>query len=123
MPPASVVDGVREALATVSFPAFEAVFDRVGNFALKGRDLHVLQSGERAETFRGLARDVWDAVRRCVKPLSPREINPHVSLVYGDTALPERSIDPVRWPVNDIVLIHSEYRRSTYHELGRWRLG
>jgi hypothetical protein len=36
---------------------------------------------------------------------------------------PERAIDPVGWRATEVLLIHSEVGRSTYHTLGRWALG
>ena len=44
---------------------------------------------------------------------------PHITLLYGDRMVTERSIEPVRWIVRDFALVHS-LRGHTH--VARWPL-
>ena len=122
--PHSVVAALIEALDTVTAPAFEVELDRAGSFSgAPGKHPHVLLGDEGVTALDAFRRRVWEAVRGKVKTQSTADFTPHVTLMYGDRKLPDRTIDPIRWRATEFVLIHSEVRRSIYHELGRWRLG
>jgi 2'-5' RNA ligase len=50
------------------------------------------------------------------------EFLPHITLAYDKLRVKPQSIEPVTWPVKDLVLIHSELGRTTHNHLGRWAL-
>ena len=49
---------------------------------------------------------------------------PHLTLLYGDRIVTERSIEPIRWTVRDFVLVQSLRGRgeSKHIHLARWPL-
>jgi 2'-5' RNA ligase len=52
-----------------------------------------------------------------------RSFTPHVTLAYGqqDLAAPV-AVAPVAWPVDRVLLLHSEVGAGDYEVLGSWRL-
>jgi 2'-5' RNA ligase len=47
-----------------------------------------------------------------------RDFAPHVTLLYGERAIDEYPVEPIRWTVNEFVLIHS---LQGHAHLARWR--
>lgn len=122
--PQSVVGDIRTAVDGLSEPAFDVTFDRAASFAgAPGRHPYILLGGEGLEAVRAFRDRLFRALLRAgVRTLSREAFNPHVTLTYGDRRLPERAVDPVGWRPAEVLLIHSEVGRSTYHTLGRWPL-
>jgi RNA 2',3'-cyclic 3'-phosphodiesterase len=101
---------------------FEIVFDRAMSFA--GKRAFVLRAGAdmALKSFHhslgiemkkaGIGREVTS------------HFTPHMTLLYGDRMVTERSIEPVRWTVRDFVLVQSLRGRgqSKYIHLARWPL-
>ena len=107
--PGSVVAALQTAAGNLSESGFDVAF--------------VLLGGEGAKALAGFRDRLFKVVLRAgVRTLSREAFTPHVTLAYGDRRLPERPIEPVRWRATELVLIHSEVGRSTYHTLGRWPL-
>lgn len=52
----------------------------------------------------------------------PPAFLPHLTLAYGQRPVPPRSIDPIRVPVSEFVLVHSEVGLTRYHFIDRWPL-
>ena len=57
--------------------------------------------------------------RKGLKRLAKREFMPHITLLYAERSVDEYPIEPIRWIVNDFVLIHSMRGHS---HLARWAL-
>ncbi len=51
-----------------------------------------------------------------------RRINPHLTLSYEASFLPEHFIAPIAWDVADFCLVHSPQGESRHDILGRWQL-
>jgi len=51
-----------------------------------------------------------------------RRFRPHVTLLYGDRAVPSEPIAPIRWEVNELVLIQSVVGEHVHIDLDRWPL-
>jgi 2'-5' RNA ligase len=51
------------------------------------------------------------------------EFQPHMTLLYGPTAVPVQAIEPIRLAVDEFVLIHSERGLTRHHTIERWPLG
>ena len=49
-------------------------------------------------------------------------INPHMTLFYAAEPVIPRAIEPIRFKVDEFVLIHSVQGRGEHHVLGRWPL-
>ena len=122
--PGSVVAALQTAAGNLSESGFDVAFDHAGSFAgAPGNHPFVLLGGEGAKALAGFRDRLFKVVLRAgVRTLSREAFTPHVTLAYGDRRLPERPIEPVRWRATELVLIHSEVGRSTYHTLGRWPL-
>lgn len=123
-----IVTAATQAAAAVArqMQPFDVSFDRVLSFAgrpgkrplvLRGDDavgLAALCALQRAlgvaMTAAGLGR--W---------AEPR-FTPHVTLLYDACELAEQGVEPIRWTVGELVLVHSLLGRSTYIPLGRWPL-
>lgn len=122
--PRSVVAAVRATVDGLSTTAFDVTFDRAASFAgAPGKHPCVLLGGDGVEPLAALRDRLFKALLRAgVRTLSREAFNPHVTLTYGDRRLAERAVDPVGWRVTEVLLVHSEVERSTYHTLGRWAL-
>jgi 2'-5' RNA ligase len=51
-----------------------------------------------------------------------RDFTPHMTLFYGPTPIPLLDIEPIRFAVREVVLIHSERGLSRYNVIDRWPL-
>lgn len=66
-------------------------------------------------------------LRELVKHRCPgrgsRTLNPHLTLLYNQSKVPEETAPPIRWTAGEILLIHSKLGSTEYIERGRWKLG
>jgi RNA 2',3'-cyclic 3'-phosphodiesterase len=110
----------REAVAGVKINPFEVSFDRTASFGGRlGNRALVLLGDETSDRLKSLGHVLGTAVaekgmgRRAV-----RDFVPHVTLLYGQRAIDEYPVEPIRWTVNEFVLIHS---LRGHRHLARWR--
>src|SRR5882724_9420930 len=120
--PRAVVQRAKEAGAAVLAKPFDIVLDRAMSFEPK-REVRpfVLRTGDEAAlvTFHRL---LGGAMKNAgFRRIAPR-FTPHMTLLYGDRTVVERSIDAIRWTVRDFVLVQSLRGRSKYIHLARWSL-
>jgi 2'-5' RNA ligase len=52
-----------------------------------------------------------------------RDFEPHLTLLRDRIAAPEEFIEPVRWRVQEFVLLDSVHGEGRHELLGRWALG
>jgi RNA 2',3'-cyclic 3'-phosphodiesterase len=120
--PRAVVQRAKEAGAAVLAKPFDIVLDRAMSFGPK-REVRplVLRTGDDAAlvTFHRLLGGAMKHVG--FRRIAPR-FTPHMTLLYGDRTVVERSIDAIRWTVRDFVLVQSLRGRSKYIHLARWPL-
>lgn len=123
LPQAVVADSLRVGEDTAAAP-FDVTFDRAASFSgAPQRKPFVLQGGAGLDDLQTFRRSLWDRlIRAGVKPLSRIEFNPHVTLLYDPASIAEHPVEPVRWTVDEFLLIHSELGRTKYNILGRWPL-
>jgi RNA 2',3'-cyclic 3'-phosphodiesterase len=121
--PADVVEAAGKACSTVAADTapFEVEFDRVKSFsgAKDRKPLVMLENGQSAALIQlhqrlGAVLNGQGGNRKFV---------PHLTLLYDERSIANESAPPVRWKVEDIVLVHSLLGQSRYIELGRWTLG
>jgi 2'-5' RNA ligase len=109
------------AAAEVRAQPFEIWFDRSASFQGHPGNWPFVLIGE--DGLRGLQsfrRTLGTALaRRGMKRLAKREFTPHVTMLYAERRVEEYPIEPVRWMVNEFVLIHS---RNGHTHLARWPL-
>jgi 2'-5' RNA ligase len=122
--PERIVKAAREAASAVKAPPFEVSFDyamsfkgRRGNrpFVLRGgyglADLIAFQGALGLEMAKaGLGRYVEGS------------FTPHVTLLYDDLVVQEVPIEPIRWTVRELVLVHSLLGQGKHVALDRWSL-
>jgi 2'-5' RNA ligase len=115
--PPSLVPAATAAAATVRMQPFDVVFDRVGG--TRGQFLLRACDGSTAlKLFRQtLSAALTKAgLRRRVDPA----FNPHMTLSYDFSDVPEQSIDPIQWTVRQFVLIESLLGKHRHIERGCW---
>jgi len=110
-----------EAAAEVRVPPFEVLFDRSVSFRGKtGNRPLVLVGDDGLDRLKAFRRTLGFAMaKKGLKYLAKRDFTPHVTLLYADRTVEEYPIEPIRWTVNEFVLIHS--MRGHVH-LARWPL-
>jgi RNA 2',3'-cyclic 3'-phosphodiesterase len=118
----AAVKAAKDVGDSFSKPPFEVVFDRAMSFA-----------GERAFVLRAEAEGAFTSFHHALgiemkkagigRSVSSR-FTPHLTLLYGDRMVTERSIEPIRWTVRDFVLVQSLRGRgqSKHVHLERWPL-
>jgi 2'-5' RNA ligase len=122
------VAGVRTTPFEVSFDRTASFRGRPGNrpFVLMGDDtLDRLKSlgqaldaaiAERGLDQKGIGQKGLD--QKGLDHRARRDFTPHVTLLYGDRAVDEQPVAPIRWTVNEFVLIHS---LKGHRHVARWR--
>jgi 2'-5' RNA ligase len=110
-----------EAAAEVQASPFEVRFDRSTSFQGRpGNRPFVLVGDEGLDGVRSLRRALGATLaRKGLKRLAKREFMPHITLLYAERSVDQYPIEPIRWIVNDFVLIHSMRGHS---HLARWAL-
>lgn len=122
--PADTVAAACSAAASLNAEPFEVCFDEVSSFSGRPDNyplvLKSAQGGELVRAFReNLGRELMRVgLGRCVS----RTFEPHVTLAYAPKIVAAEAIEPIRWTVRDVVLIHSLLGQTRYIELGRWPL-
>jgi 2'-5' RNA ligase len=115
--PESVVQAARMAATKVaaSTSPFDVTFDRVKSFTNKptNRPCVLLDDGSNA-SLREFHRELVAAFRKAER------FTPHITLLYDNKIVAEERVTPVRWTVNEFVLVHS--CQGNYESLGRWTL-
>ncbi len=122
--PPSLVERASAAAASVGITPFELVLDRAGSF--RNRSIPWWLGCETPPD--GLC-ELWDSLgaalaRAGVRVQSGKALVPHVTVVRdARRPLPRTTIEPLRWPVDCFVLIHSDAGAgNAYTEVGRWTL-
>jgi 2'-5' RNA ligase len=110
-----------EAAAEVRAHPFEVRFDRSVSFRGRpGNPPFVLVGNDGLNELLSLRRTLGVALAsRGLRRLASKDFTPHITLLYGERKVEEHPIEPIRWTVNDFVLIHS---MNGHVHLGRWPL-
>lgn len=122
--PNDVVRMATEAAGRVACAPFEVSFDRVASFSARhSRRPFVLLGEEGTVSMAALQRALGQALgagglARWVAP----QFTPHVTLLYDDALVPAQAVEPVRWRVEEFVLVRSLLGQSRHVPLARWAL-
>ncbi len=110
-----------KAVPPIGVGAFELTLDRVGVWP-ESKVLW-LAPQEPPEALLELEACLWDALVERGFRAEGRDYRPHVTLARRARP-PEVEVEPVRWPVADLVLVESfpEGRGVHYEVLDRWPL-
>lgn len=121
--PQAVVDQACAAAASLAVPAFEVVFDRVASFARPHNQPLVLRGGAGLDGLMALQQALGAAMARVgLGRHVESHFTPHVTLLYDDRRVAEQAMAPIRWVVDELVLVHSLLGRTVHKTLGRWPL-
>jgi 2'-5' RNA ligase len=112
------IAGQQLAVATRQIPPFEVCFDRVLSYANKQSEHPVvLADGNNGNAeLMTLHREL-----RAVLGMGKSSFSPHITLLCDTKVVAAESIEPIRWTVDEVVLIRSE--AGEYERLGHWSLG
>ncbi|MGN6740009.1 RNA 2',3'-cyclic phosphodiesterase [Dyella sp.] len=119
----SLLEAARAAVGKVRVAPFIWSPDQVASFTGR-RPPCVLRSTHASQALQTL----WEQLRRELSLVRlggriERSFAPHVTLAYGLRDLPAPiAVAPIAWPVDRVVLLHSEVGSSNYETLGSWRL-
>jgi RNA 2',3'-cyclic 3'-phosphodiesterase len=125
LPPRFVYAG-RQAAQAVSMPSFEVTFRLVTSFeSMPRRDGRpprwpVVLPGEGDRVFE-FHKILGAAMERYGLKIAEHFV-PHLTLFYASRPITPRAIKPIRFLVDEFVLIHSELGLTRYNILDRWRL-
>lgn len=121
--PVDLVERARRAGAAVDVEPFEVAFDRLVGWGPEARLLALRGDSRAMRGLRVLQRAVAAAmVDEGLGHLARSSFRPHVSLLYGDQALPAEAIEPIHWCVDELLLIESVFGAGEHRMLGRWPL-
>jgi 2'-5' RNA ligase len=118
--PPSLLPTASVAVTTLRTDPIEVVFDRVGGtrgpFLLRGSDglaaLRAFQQILKVTLIKAGLRRYMHSIPE-----------PHVTLSYDSSDVPERPIDPIGWTVRHFVLIESRLGKHQHVERGCWSIG
>jgi len=119
----SLLEAARAAVGKVRVAPFTWLPDQVASFTGR-RPPCVLRSTQASPALQTL----WEQLRRELSLVRlggriERSFTPHVTLAYGQRDLPAPiEVAPIAWPVDRVILLHSEVGSSDYETLGSWRL-
>ncbi len=115
--------GTGQAAAEIVAAPFEVVFDSLETFRPPpGREY------KRPTVLRGGSAELTELQRALGAALQRQNLRggtrfkAHITLCYGPKAVIRQAIEPIRFRVDNFVLIHSERGLGRYNILGRWAL-
>ncbi|MCR6656730.1 MAG: 2'-5' RNA ligase family protein [Opitutus sp.] len=123
--PLHVRNAVHTAAQDLALAPFEVTFDRCLNFKSAAGGSHpVVLSGPDARTDIHALRQALSTqlAHHGIACRARASFTPHLTLLYAAAAAPERSVEPIRWLVDEIVLVRSVIGRARYEICGRWPL-
>jgi len=123
--PQDIVFGAEQVAATVRASPFELVLDEVMSFRHPGEpQAFVICSRQENEMLLDLRRQIQEGLYEAGLPYNVGgHLTPHMTLLYDrKTVLPEKLERPVRWNIQEFLLIHSIYGKSEHNVVGRWPL-
>ncbi len=117
--PVALAARIGEILASIAPPPARVVLDRL----IAGGHSLLLVPSEPVRGLIALQGQIGAAlVRAGIAPRARWRFSPHITLGYGGRSGLDRAIDPISWPVGELVLIHSLVGQGRHVTLGRWPL-
>ncbi len=110
------------AATEVRTQPFDIRFDRSASFVGRpGNRPFVLVGDDGLREFRSFRQALGSALaKRGLRRLARRDFTPHVTLLYTERRVEEYPIEPIRWTVNEFVLVCS---KGGHRHIGCWPLG
>lgn len=123
-PPGPVIDKALETAEPVVARPFVVELNRLGSWAITGQEGPIVLWGD--EGVVGVS-DLYSTIHRAMvkTAMAPRrepEMTPHMTLLYDTIDVPETFVEPVRWRVEEFVLIHAVHGEGRHDVVGRFPL-
>jgi RNA 2',3'-cyclic 3'-phosphodiesterase len=128
--PHDIADRAKEGASGLVLPPIEIVLDRVMSFS--GAQVYppredsyalVLLASQGATELAMLRKALALAMMKAgIRPRYSLHFKPHLTLLYDRRHRIMEDVEPIRWTVNEFVLIDSLVGKGRYKELGRWPL-
>jgi 2'-5' RNA ligase len=115
--PANLVPALHRLVGNVRFKSFPVTFDQAMSFKAIEMRPFVLTGGVGLDELRSFHAALGGALQRDGEPF-----NPHLTLLRDRKSIPRHPIQPVKWVVEEFVLVHSLVGQGRYQILGRWKL-
>ena len=120
--PVGMIEAAKAGVSTLRIAPFDVTFSTVARFGGDAIVVRACTSDGALVAFREALRlALWKAGVRLPEKSARNGFSPHVTMAYGDW-VPEFSVDPISWTVNEFVLIDSWVKQSKHVALGRWPL-
>jgi 2'-5' RNA ligase len=121
--PHDTAERAAQAIAKVHLPALVWRIDQVIGFRAR-RPPCVAASSTANLVLQRLRESLCGALDQAgVLPTHRRVFTPHVTLGYGQRRrIGDTAVDPIDFPLRDVVLLHSVSGELAYRELYRWPL-
>lgn len=123
--PERIVAAASEAAAAVKAAPFDVAFDRAASFRGKpDKRPFVLRGGDALGPLIAFQQALgFEMAKAGLGQYVEKSFTPHVTLLYDPSLVTETPVEPIRWTVRELVLIHSLLGRTQHIPLGRWPLG
>lgn len=121
--PHELLGRANEAGASVAAAPFGVGFDCIGSLGGAGMGGLALTGSEELKELHQFQRALAIAMGAAgIGHLIRKRFNPHVSLLYCQQHVAREPIAPIRWRVDELVLIDSLVGRGKHVDLGSWPL-
>lgn len=122
--PPELVDGARAAGRGVETAPFEVVFDRAESFGRGRRGGPLVLTGSAGNPRLCRFREELGAAMTTagIGQDTRRDFRPHLTLLYDERPVAPQAVAPIRWAVQELLLVHSLVGRSRHTVLDRWPL-
>jgi len=120
-PPAPMIPKAMEAVAAIRARPFVVEFNRLGTWTRADPPRPVVLWGDEGVIgVEDLYATLHKALARAdMAPRRPPEFAPHMTLVYDHAEVRETFVEPVRWTVDEFVLIHAVHGEGRHEVVGR----
>lgn len=123
--PDDIVFSAEQVAATVRVQPFEIVLDEAMSFTHPGQpQAFVICGRQENEGLLDLRNQIQEGLYEAGLPYNVGgHLTPHMTMLYDrKTVLPEKLDRPVRWMVQEFLLIHSIYGKGEHRVVNRWPL-
>lgn len=122
-PPDAYIEGLCRIGAAVVQPSFDISLDYVQAFNGKHQYPIVLRCTQGCSAVEALCAAIRAQFHGVSEEITPRKLNPHLTLWRSKSPMPERQLDqPLRWTVDKFCLVYSIFGESRHEELHHWDL-
>ena len=120
--PESLIAKACAAAACVRMRPFAVMLDRVGSFSGRAGNYPLVLRGDDGVVGLMMLHRSLGAEMRKMGLKTRSNFAPHMTLLYGARLIDEQPIAPVRWWVDEFVLVLSLLRKTEHVRLGQWPL-